>query len=227
LISQTVQIQNESSDGVNKDKDNSSYKKSASISKISDKRSLDHYYSNHSNFIHLEQTVGNQAIQKLVRSDIIQPKLKVSHPNDVYEQEADRVAEQVMRMSLRSEDIAPVNAINEEKIDRKCQSCQDDEEKEKEMIQRKTTDNNQYEIPLDVAQSISSIRGGGGSPLDSSTRAFMEPRFGFDFSNVKIHNDGKAARSAKALGAHAYTLGTDIVFDSSQYIQIHIREDKY
>jgi hypothetical protein len=46
----------------------------------------------------LQRTIGNQAVQRLFKSAIIQPKLKIGEPNDIYEQEADRVADQVMRM---------------------------------------------------------------------------------------------------------------------------------
>ena len=86
--------------------------------------------NSHDSIIHLQQTVGNQAIQKLMRSDIkfdfakigIQPKLKVSHPGDVYEQEADRVAERIMRMSSSDHDSRTVS--NEARIDHKRSACE-------------------------------------------------------------------------------------------------------
>lgn len=56
-----------------------------------------------------------------------------------------------------------------------------------------------------------------GQPLDLNTRAFMEPRFGHDFSGVRVHTDARAARSAKAVNALAYTVGNDIAFDKGQY----------
>ena len=57
-----------------------------------------------------------------------------------------------------------------------------------------------------------------GQPLDAQTRAFMEPRFGHDFSSVRVHTDTKAAASARAVNALAYTVGRDIVFDTGQYV---------
>jgi len=54
-------------------------------------------------------------------------------------------------------------------------------------------------------------------PLDPEARAYMEPRFGHDFSQVRIHADSAAADSATALAARAYTLGADIVFAEGQY----------
>lgn len=55
--------------------------------------------SPHEHVIHLQNTIGNQAVQRLFKAGMIQAKLKIGPPNDIYEQEADRVADQVMRMS--------------------------------------------------------------------------------------------------------------------------------
>src|SRR5258708_15765996 len=56
-----------------------------------------------------------------------------------------------------------------------------------------------------------------GRPLDSATRTFMEPGFGYDFGKIRIHADERAAESAAALQAEAYTVGRDICFASSKY----------
>ena len=56
-----------------------------------------------------------------------------------------------------------------------------------------------------------------GQPLDRDTRAFMESRFGHDFSGVRVHADARAAQSARAVSALAYTVGRDVVFGSGQY----------
>jgi hypothetical protein len=56
-----------------------------------------------------------------------------------------------------------------------------------------------------------------GRPLDTETRAFMEPRFGHDFSQVRVHTDAKAAQSAQAVNALAYTVGRNVVFGAGQY----------
>jgi hypothetical protein len=56
-----------------------------------------------------------------------------------------------------------------------------------------------------------------GQPLDAATRAFMEPRFGHDFSRVRVHADAKAAESARAVNALAYTVGRDMVFAAGRY----------
>jgi hypothetical protein len=56
-----------------------------------------------------------------------------------------------------------------------------------------------------------------GQPLDAETRAFMEPRFGHDFANVRVHTDTKAAESARAVSALAYTVGNNVVFGENRY----------
>lgn len=58
---------------------------------------------------------------------------------------------------------------------------------------------------------------GGGAPLDEPTRSSMESRFGQDFSDVRVHTDGKASDSAEAVGANAYTVGSDMVFRSGHF----------
>jgi len=61
------------------------------------------------------------------------------------------------------------------------------------------------------------IGGGGGTPLDDSTRSSMESRFGQDFGDVRVHTDQQASQSAESVGANAYTVGSDIVFRSGQF----------
>ena len=57
----------------------------------------------------------------------------------------------------------------------------------------------------------------GGAPLSLAARSFFEPRFGADFSSVRIHDDVAAHRAARAVGAMAYTHGTDIVFSAGRH----------
>jgi hypothetical protein len=61
------------------------------------------------------------------------------------------------------------------------------------------------------------VGSGGGAPLDRDTRGFMESRLGADFSDVRVHTDGKATQSARSVQAHAYTVGNDVVFQSDKY----------
>lgn len=146
--------------------------------------------------LHLQRTAGNQAVQRLIKSSVLQAKLRISQPHDIYEQEADRVAEQVMRMP-------------EPKIQRKCSKCK----KELELLQPKAIGSITNTVPPIVHEVLSTP----GQPLDTQTRAFMEPRFGYDFSKVRVHVDERAAESARAVNALAYTVGQNVVFRMGQY----------
>src|SRR5688572_21060197 len=56
-----------------------------------------------------------------------------------------------------------------------------------------------------------------GKPLDAQSREYFDPRFGHDFSQIRIHSDEQAAESARTVNAHAYTVGRDVVFGAGQY----------
>ncbi len=71
--------------------------------------------------------------------------------------------------------------------------------------------------PIVVPPIVNEVLHSPGQPLDTATRAFMEPRFGHDFGKVRVHTDARAAESALAVNALAYTLGRDVVFGAGQY----------
>lgn len=68
-----------------------------------------------------------------------------------------------------------------------------------------------------VPQIVHDVLRSSGEPLDAQTRTLMEPRFGHDFRQVRIHADAKAAESARAVNAQAYTVGNDVVFEAGRY----------
>ena len=90
----------------------------------------------------------------------------------------------------------------------------DEEEKEPTPVQRQAASAAGADIPSDhdVIPADSP-----GQPLDYGTRSFMEPALGRDFSNVRVHTDSRAAQSADALAANAYTTGRDIYFAAGKY----------
>jgi hypothetical protein len=57
----------------------------------------------------------------------------------------------------------------------------------------------------------------GGRPLDREVRTDMEDRLGADFSDVRVHDDGAAHESATSVNAHAYTVGSNVVFQRDKY----------
>ncbi len=87
---------------------------------------------------------------------------------------------------------------------------------ERARVQRKARDG-AAPAPPATATTVAAGVGGGGRPLDGGARAALEPRFGRDFGDVRVHDDAAAARSAEQLGARAYTVGRDVVFGAGQY----------
>ena len=71
--------------------------------------------------------------------------------------------------------------------------------------------------PAVAPRIVHDVLAAPGRPLDGGTRARMEPRFGHSFAQVRVHDDARAAASARAVGAHAYTVGRDVVFGAGRY----------
>jgi len=71
--------------------------------------------------------------------------------------------------------------------------------------------------PVSVPPIVESVLSSPGRPLDPPARSFMESRFGHDFGHVRIHDDANAAESARAVNAHAYTVGEHIAFGAGKY----------
>ena len=132
----------------------------------------------------------------------VQPKLKVGSTTDPLEAEADRAADQVMRMPASS-------SSSEGIIQRKCAAC---EEEDKVHTKNNGTAQAEGTAPPIVSEALSSP----GQVLDTNTRAFFEKRFDADFSQVRIHNDSLAAQSADAINSRAYATGNHIVLGAGE-----------
>lgn len=90
-----------------------------------------------------------------------------------------------------------------------CAECQ-----KKKLLQRRASAST---APGTAPSIVHDVLRSPGQPLDLSTRAFFEPRFGHDFSKVRVHTDARAAESARSVNALAYTSGQDIVFANGQH----------
>lgn len=140
----------------------------------------------------LQREAGNQAVQRLLRTAGIQPRLTIGDAHDPLEHEADAVADRVMRM----QNPAPSSATAEQ-------------------ISRTSVGpaRHAHEAPAVVHDVLRSP----GRPLDAAVRAYFEPRFGHDFSRVTIHSGTGASAAARAVSAKAFTVGSDVVFGENQY----------
>ncbi|MDB5086629.1 MAG: hypothetical protein JWR09_623 [Mucilaginibacter sp.] len=141
----------------------------------------------------------------------IQLKLSVGAVDDPLEYEADAMADKVMRM--------PETSF----IQRKC-SCADRDDEHVRLKPLASQITPFIQAKSDGAGPVSdSVSGrikssmGGGSPMQSNTKSFMESRFGTDFSDVKIHNGGESTELNRSLNAKAFTISNNIYFNNGQY----------
>lgn len=189
--------------------------------------------------LHLQHTIGNQAVQRLLQTNAeelevsvastasprfthdfsripiyaktpgrLQTKLTVNAPGDIHEQEADRVADQVMRMPEPDLQHACPCGGN-------CPKCKKEQGAHEPVQTTPVQEHNVGEatVPSVVKGALSSP----GRPLDSTTREFMESRFGHDFGEVRAHTGPIADTAAEAINARAFTVGTDIIFGAGKY----------
>ncbi|NJL46558.1 MAG: DUF4157 domain-containing protein [Leptolyngbyaceae cyanobacterium SM2_5_2] len=146
---------------------------------------------------------------------VIHPKLVIGQPNDPYEQEADRVAKQVVQnLNLPSTiqtDAAPT-------LQREVMP-----EEEEDYLQMKPMPQPQQgtvEATPALEQSIQQMRG-GGQPLPNPIREPMEQAFGADFSGVRVHANNQADKLARSISAKAFTAGQDVFFKEGTYTPYH------
>ncbi len=134
----------------------------------------------------------------------VQTKLSVSQPGDPYEVEADRVADEVMRMPGRA---TPPEDPNDNENHNNVGG-------EISPIQRKGAGAPQTSEKTET--QIQQMRG-GGQPMPDSERDFFEPRMGVDLSGVRVHTGGDAIQLSRDLQARAFTIGSDVAFNSGEY----------
>ena len=148
--------------------------------------------------------------------------LRIGEPNDHFEREADRVADEVMAGGAM---VKPQWSLSRMRIDaplqRKC-ACggsiasggECEECKEQGTLQRREAASS---APASAPRIVHEVLRSPGKPLDSGARRFFEPRFGHDFGRIRVHADDRAAESAKATNALAYAVGGNIVFAKGAY----------
>ncbi|MBG1241064.1 eCIS core domain-containing protein [Nostoc sp. NZL] len=138
-----------------------------------------------------------------------QPQLTVSQPGDQYEQSADWVANQIMLLPRPQSKINPGEIDSQDIVQRKCAAC----EQEEEEVQRASD----HSVPTqeNIETQLNNSKG-GGNPLSAEVRDFMEPRFGSNFDNVRVHTGSNAVQMSQSLGAQAFTHGSDVYFGAGK-----------
>ena len=146
----------------------------------------------------LQRTLGNRAVGRL-----LQPKLTIGQPNDKYEQEADRVADQVMRSiaSPGNEASRPsITPISAEVVPRAARSA-----------------DGIVTGPVGPSFEHALGQSGSGHPLADSVRTSMERAFGSDFGGVRVHTSAAADEMSRSVNARAFTVGQDIYFSGDAF----------
>jgi outer membrane protein OmpA-like peptidoglycan-associated protein len=141
----------------------------------------------------LQRAAGNQAVKDLYRRGELQARLDVSQSGDPAEREAERVANEVV-------DSGEPTTDTESSVD----------------IRRSASGEGQTSVDGRTEARIDALRG-GGSPLSRSVRSYFEPRFGRDFSDVRVHTGSEADAVARSIEAEAFTVGRDVAFASGNY----------
>lgn len=137
---------------------------------------------------------GGECAECAKKKTGLQRKLTIGASNDPLEQEADRVAEQVMAM--------PLNSGVKHTLPR---------------IQRFTSQASEKSLNT-APPSVDRVLASSGRPLEPTLRQDMEARFGHDFSQVRVHTGRDAEQSAKDVNAQAYTVGNDMVFGVGRFL---------
>jgi Domain of unknown function (DUF4157) len=144
---------------------------------------------------------------------VLQRKLAVGSVNDPLEQEADRAADQVLAVRPPARDHRASGTVDaSSRVMRKCAGC---DEADEATVQMKPAVAGASAGP--APPIVHDVLGSPGTPLDTDTRTFMERRFGHSFEHVRVHTDARAADSASAMNALAYTVGSDVVFGAGRY----------
>lgn len=167
-------------------------------------------------------------IRAILRGSGVQPKLEIGEPDSPQERDADRAADEIVGAAGGGgPDLA---AASPPALQRVCEDCEEEvQTKPDDTVQRQAEEEDEdLVLPKaegqpnqDGAPSTDSIVrdgvSGGGHRLPSGLGSFFGTRFGHDFSDVRLHTDSRAASSAKAISAKAYTVGSDVVFGAGQY----------
>ena len=152
---------------------------------------------------------GNQAtLRRLSRTTPhVQCKLQIGAVNDPLEAEADRVADQVMRMPEPNVSIATAPP----QVSRKCAGCEEEDDNKLHAKPEGSA------LPGEAPSIVHDVLRSPGQTLDPKTRSHFEARFGIDFSRVLIHADGRAGESASSVGAQAFTVGQHVIFGRDRF----------
>jgi len=176
--------------------------------------------------IQAKSSSGEPQEKEEQNQELVQTKLTVGAAGDKYEQEADSMAAKVMRMPdsaikppIQRQTGEDTEAVQMQPLVNSITplvqrlSGEEEEGKMKSEVQRASDASSVASSSIESRLASSK---GGGSALPDNVRRFMEPRFGADFSNIKVHTDSNAVQMNKEVGAQAFAHGSDIYFGAGK-----------
>lgn len=166
----------------------------------------------------VKQAGSEEAATVSAAASVVQCKLAIGSVKDPLEAEADEMADKVIQMQEPLSNSGRVSSQGES-VQRTCSQCEEDEKVQRKpltsFIQKKGGETGT--VASDAVSSRIGSTKGSGNNMDSSTQSYMESRFDADFSNVKIHTGNDAVQMSNELNAQAFTVGSDIYFNSNRY----------
>jgi hypothetical protein len=133
--------------------------------------------------------------------------------NDRWEQAADHAADRVMQM--REPEVS--SAHGPAAVQRKCASCEQEDETKRVSMRAEAPSTSAPGTAAEAPPAVRDALRGPSQPLDAAARAFFEPRFGRDFSHVRIHTDDTAVAANRSISARAFAVGSHIAFSPRAY----------
>ncbi|MDJ0599293.1 MAG: DUF4157 domain-containing protein [Crocosphaera sp.] len=157
-----------------------------------------------------------QRIQQRLSTEPIQPKLTIGESGDKYEQEADRVAAQVVKRINEPASVQPMGQVASPLVAPSIGRVSGDLIASRmETLQRPEAMGRGL-IGSNLETSINRVRG-GGQPLDIGLRESMGQAMGADFSKVRVHTDAQSDQLNRSIQAKAFTTGQDVFFRQGEY----------
>lgn len=166
-----------------------------------DKTHLNRYAKNSSLILRKTKCACDGGCPSCTNESIIQTKLKISHPNDEYEKEADTISEKIINRAIFQ---CPKSCSKKK------------EEKFEDIIYPKQKNEQISHTKSDIENNIP-ISNNGGQSLPTHLQRFYSSNLNYDFSSVMMHTDSKAAKFASSINARAFTKGQHIYFGAGEF----------
>lgn len=168
---------------------------------------------------HLQNSIGNQAVNRMINNKTILTKLKDTHRKDPFGSIADNIETKVMQ---KKSDLEKTKAEDKTQTDRNLMRQEEQEQVQLQPYDWKTKppespgSQRDHVVPGKLDSDIKNMQG-KGTPLDTKTRKLIEPRLGFSLENVRIHTSNTSSKLNRKINSNAFTHGNEIFLNKKAY----------